>query len=59
MNVPNSKDIKLDNSHISQHLMAGKYKHPITQKGHAEGKSFQTFTDVNKSGDVTDSGFKI
>ena len=48
---------KMDNSHVSSHFMKGTYQNPITQKGHYQGYTFQTYTNVDNNGNVTDSGF--
>ena len=48
---------KFDNSHVSHHFLKGTYDHAITQKGTIGNDTFQSWTNVDKNGNVCESGF--
>ena len=57
-NSNNNNDApKFDNSHVSNHFLKGTYDHAITQKGNIGNNTFQSWTNVDKNGNVGDSGF--
>lgn len=48
--------IKYDHAHASNHFHKKTYEHALTQKGHVAGATFQTYTDVDRNGNVGKSG---
>ena len=58
-NLFDGPSLKFDNSHISKHHRLGTYDHAITQKGYYGNNTFQSYTNVDRNGNVLDSGIKI
>jgi hypothetical protein len=47
----------IDRMHVSGHFKDGKYDHPLVQKVHEGGRSIKIFQDVDREGNLGETGF--